>query len=476
MGDSSLDFVFHPASVAIIGASENPSALSSSYVQHFIDYGFKGAVYPINPKRPSIHGLKAYPDLTSIPGNVDYVIDCIALSNTPELLAECYSKGVRVVHLFAGRASETGRKDAIELEKRVLDLARGYGIRLIGPNCLGIYYPREGLSMGWDFPGEAGPVGAALQSGGLSQTLIRLGALRGMRFSKVVSYGNALDLNECDFLEYLSRDPETGVILCYLEGVKDAKRYFTTLRNAAKQKPVIILKGGRTKAGSSAAASHTAALAGSSNIWAAMIKQAGAIPAWNFENWIDLGVAFSMMPPVRGFDVGIAGGGGGHGVLNADECEETGFHVVPLPEEIREQIRGKAPLIWDWISNPVDMSIMRDTGISNSEVLTMMSRHPDFDLLIGQITEDIPSGAGDFTQKTLGELEGYLQIFNSGLKPLAVVLGERGLGTTDMDNWRWKLFAEVRTRLVGAKVPFFPTIGRAAGAIKTQIDYYSKRR
>lgn len=142
---------------------------------------------------------------------------------------------------------------------------------------------------------------------------------------------------------------------------------------------------------------------------------------------------------------------------------------------MREQIRQKAPLIWDWISNPVDMSIMRDTGISNAEVLTMMSMHPDFDFLIGQITEDIPSGAGDFTQKTLGELEGYLQIFHSGLKPLAVVLGERGLATTDMDDWRWKLFAEVRARLVGAKIPFFPTVGRAARVIKAQIKFYNKR-
>ncbi len=468
-----LEFIFNPRSVAIVGASENPSSISSCYVQHFKNYGFKGDVYPINPKRAFVYGYQAYPNLKSVPGPVDYVIDCIALGQAPDLLAESHRKGVKAVHLFTGRASETGRKEAIETEEEILRLARRFGLRLIGPNCMGIYNPKAGLSTGWDFPQEPGPVGAALQSGGISQNLVRIGAERGMRFSKVVSYGNALDLDECDFLDYLAQDLETKAIMCYLEGVKDGKRYFRTLRQAAKLKPVIVLKGGRTRAGTLAAASHTAALAGSSDIWATLIKQCGAIQAFNFEDWIDLGVGFSMIPPIKALNVGITGGGGGTSVLNADECEEMGFHVIPLPWEIREQLREKVPLIWDWVGNPVDSSIMRGTGVTNGEILMMMARHPAFDFLLGQVSDDIPSDVEDFSSLVRAETEGYLQVFRSGLKPIVIVLRSRNLASAELDNWRSRLFAEVQTRLVEARVPFFPAIGRALRAMREIIKYYN---
>lgn len=475
MSDNSLDFLFHPQSVAIVGASENPSIHSSSYLRHLVNYGFKGNIYPVNPKRDAIFDIKAYPDLKSIPGNIDYVIHCIGLDATPALLADCHQKGVKAVHVFAGRGAETGHKEAAELEQKILQVAREYGIRLLGPNCLGIYCPKAGLSNGWDFPKEAGSVAGVIQSGGNSTDFTRFGALRGLRFSKVVSYGNALDINECDLLDYLSQDPETKVILCYFEGVKDGKRFFNTLRRAAQAKPVIILKGGRTQAGNKAASSHTASLAGSSNIWSTLIRQAGAIPAQDFEDWIDLGVAFSLIPPIKGMKLGITGGGGGRSVLSADECEEMGFNIVPLPQDIREQIRAKAPIIWDWVGNPVDMSIMRGTGINNAEVLIMMGKHPDFDFFIAQITEDIPSPEPDFVPKANDEFNGYIQVFNARLKPLVLVIGDRSIGIREFDNWRWKLFADMRTKLVEAKVPFFPTIGRAARAIKETIEYNKRK-
>ena len=474
MAESLLDVVFNPQSVAVVGATENPSMHASSFMQHFINYGYKGNVYPINPKRDTIFGFKAYPDLESIPANVDYVIYCIGLNNVLKFLDECRHKNVKAVHLFVGRAAETGQKDAIEMEKSILKSAREYGIRLIGPNCMGIYSPGAGLFNGWDFPKEVGSLSACLQSGGMSQDLVRQGALRGLRFNKVVSYGNALDLNECDFLDYFSHDPQTKVIMCYLEGVKDGKRFFRTLRDVAEKKPVIILKGGRTKAGNQAAASHTASLAGASNIWSTLVKQAGAIMAADFEDWIDLGVGFSLLPPIRGNRVGITGGGGGHGVLNADECEEAGFNVIPLPQDIREQLREKAPMIWNWVGNPVDMSIMRDTGTSNTEILTMMAKHPDFDFLIGQITQDNPGGREDYTPKVMAEYEAYAQIFKTNLKPIVVVMGDNSLGTAEMNNWRWQLFGQVRTGLVCDKLPYFPTIGRTTRVVKEIINYYKK--
>lgn len=475
MIDNSLDFIFNPQSIALVGATENKFMLASSLIQHFINYNYKGRVYPINPNRPSIYGFTAYPDLKNVPGTVDYIIYCIGLAALPELLPDCYRKGVKVIHLFSGRAAETGRRDGIELEQNIRKMAKQYGIRLIGPNCMGIYHPRIGLSNGWDFPIESGSVGGNLQSGGISQDLVRAGALRGIRFSKIVSYGNALDLNESDFLDYFAQDPETKVIMCYLEGVKNGARYFEALRNAAQQKPVVILKGGRTKAGNLAAASHTASLAGTANIWSTVIRQTGAIPAANFEDWIDLGVGFSMIQPIKGIRVGITGGGGGHGVLNADECEEKGFNVVPLPQDIREYLREKAPVIWDWVSNPVDVSIMRGTGINHAEILLLMAKHPDFDFLIGQITSDTPANREDYTARVMLECETYIQIFKSNLKPIVVVISDRSLGIDEMSNWRWQLFGQVRTNLANAGLPFFSTIGSAVRVIKELIHYYQKK-
>jgi acyl-CoA synthetase (NDP forming) len=253
------------------------------------------------------------------------------------------------------------------------------------------------------------------------------------------------------------------------------RRFFKTLRQTAQQKPVIILKGGRTKAGNQAVASHTASLAGASSIWATLINQAGAIMATSFEDWIDLGVGFSMVPPIRGVRVGITGGGGGHGVLNADECEESGFDVIPIPDSIRQQIKEKAPVIWDWVSNPVDVSIMRGSGINNGEVLMMMAQHPDFDFLIGQISEDTPSHQDAYTAKVMVEYETYTQIFKTNLKPIVVVLGDRSLGIDEMSNWRWQLFGQVRSGLVNAKLPYFSTIGAVTRVIKELVRYYQKR-
>ena len=163
-------------------------------------------------------------------------------------------------------------------------------------------------------------------------------------------------------------------------------------------------------------------------------------------------------------------------MLNADECEESGFNVIPLPQSIREQLREKAPVIWDWVGNPVDMSIMRDTGTSNVEILTMMAKHPDFDFLIGQITEDDSVRQEDFTlPRSWRNMKPILKYLKTILKPIVVVLGDSSLGNEEMGNWRWQLFGQVRTGLVKDKLPFFPTIGRATRVLKELIDYYQRK-
>jgi len=395
------------------------------------------------------------------------------------MLSACSERKVKVVHLYTARFSETGRQEAAELEQRILKQAREYGIRLIGPNCMGIYCPRAGLSFGYNLPKESGPVGMASQTGGGASGFVRMASFRGIRFSKVVSYGNALDFNESDYLDYFAGDPETQIILMYVEGVKDGKRFFDTLRKAASAKPVIITKGGRGKSGTRVVASHTASLAGSIKTWEALVVQAGAIPVRNFDEMADIAVSFYFLPPVLGPRVGVVGGGGGPSVLSADECEEVGLDVIPLPQEIRQELKGKGIQIWDWVGNPVDVSIIGGFGLTDMDMLQMMAANDNFDLLIANVNEGVMvtlSRQEGMTLRLQNAVDGYMNIKKQSSKPLLTIVGEKSLGKGDLDHWSSELVSETRTRLIEAGIPFYPTIGRAANAAKKLLGYYTRRR
>src|SRR5438874_4922210 len=242
--------VFAPASVAVVGASSNPDSPGHDYVRSLIEFGFRGPVYPINPRAAEIGGARAYPSLSDVPGDVEYVISCIPADSGLDLIDDSRTKGVRVLHLFTGRFAETGRADAAQLEQAVKERATAAGIRIIGPNCMGVYDAKHGMAFRPDLPRLPGDVAFISQSGNNSVELMLHGAARGLRFSKVVSYGNGIDLTEADFLEFLRTDPETRVVGAYIEGTRDGRRLFEALRKCAAAKPVVVLKGGRTGAGS----------------------------------------------------------------------------------------------------------------------------------------------------------------------------------------------------------------------------------
>ena len=405
----SSEEIFHPKSIAVVGASSNPSMDSYGYILHLLDHGYKGKIYPVNPKYTEIQGIKAYPGLKDIPEPVDYVISCVSTAGVLGLLDECPQKEVKVVHIYTGRFSETARPEDVKLEKEVLNRARQLGVRIIGPNSMGLYYPREGIAYGYDFPKEPGKVGFASQSGGGSLYFIQLASLKGIRFSKVISFGNALDLNECDFLDYFAQDEETEIILLYIEGVKDGRRFYNSLRHAASTKPTIVIKGGKGASGARVAASHTASLAGSTKIWDTVISQSGCVQAKNFEEMVDLTASFYFLPEFVGNRVGIVGTGGGLSVLSADQCEEVGLDVVPLPLEIREEIKKRNIPLWDWIGNPVDSSIA-SVFINGFEILKMMDKNDKFDILFGIINEDSPLRKEDVINKLKADVSGYIEV------------------------------------------------------------------
>jgi len=500
MSAHSLEEVLHPKSIAVVGASE--SGRGSGFFTTLLDFGFHGKVYPVNPKYSEIMNVKAYPTVKDIPDPVDYVISAVPAPQVPQIMKDCAEKGVKGIHLFTARFSETGRQDAIDLEKEILHIAREGGVRIIGPNCMGVYYPRLGMSWNSGPPKESGTVALASQSGQAAGEIIGNTTQRGVFFNKAVSYGNAIDFNECDFLEYYGRDPEITLIMMYIEGPKDGNRFFNILRKVTKTKPVVIIKGGRGKSGTRAVSSHTASLAGSMEIWNTMVRQAGAVAATSIEELIDVTVALYFLPPITGRRVGVSAGAGGATVLAADQCEEAGLDVIALPQEIRDELRSQNIQIWDWISNPIDFSInMGDDNFNPNSLLKMMAMNPNFDLIITSIGGHPgggppgggrPGGGGPpgggrphggggpppwagqqgssdaFTRQ-------YREITDH--KPVVGLVSDisPSANNNDWNEQRWKSVCETTARLIDLKIPYYPTISRAAGAVSKVIDYYQRK-
>lgn len=276
--------------------------------------------------------------------------------------------------------------------------------------------------------------------------------------------------------DYFSEDPETKIILCYIEGLRgDSEKFLKLVGKAASQKPVIICKGGRTRAGARWTRGHTASEAGSAEMWDTPIRKAGAIPVRNIDELVNMAVAFCFLPPIKGKRVGSGGGGGGNCVLSADEWEENGFEVPPLPQEIRKEFKKRGTQLWDWMDNPVDWSILPGEAYGTSDVLLEMAKHPDFDFIVGFVGEDRPLGKEPFIALMTSDIEGYIKVSKECNKPFVVIFGDRPLGAGEMDSWRYRTYAQLRTRLIGEGIPLFPTVEQAAKTVKELINYYQRK-
>jgi len=213
--------------------------------------------------------------------------------------------------------------------------------------------------------------------------------------------------------------------------------------------------------------------------WETLVTQAGAISADNFDEMADLAVSFYFLPPVLGPSVGVVGAGGGPSVLSADECEEAGLEVVPLPTEFREELKSKGIPIWDWIGNPMDVSIVGGPGFTDIDMLQMMAGNQNFDLLIAILNEGVLitlATKDGMIMRLRGAVESYAKVMKETSKPLLTVVGEKSQGIDDYDDWSWKLISEARTKLIAAGIPFYSTIGRAARAARKLADYYQRKR
>ena len=466
-----LESLFQPQSVAVVGASANERVRGYGFVKDLIDFGFPGPIYPVNPRLDEMLGLKAYHRLEDIPGPVDFVISAVPASAILELVEGAKAKGTKLLHLFTARFSETGREEEAELERELERRIKEAGIRLIGPNCMGLYYPKQKLTFGGEFPSEPGNIGFLTQSGSHAFRVLKRGGARGLRFSKVVSYGNALDLNEADFLDFFAEDPDTHVIAAYIEGVKEGRRFFGALRRAAARKPVVVLKGGRSAAGHAAASSHTAALASQMSVWEATVRQAGALEVHTVSEMVDLMVAFTNAGPVRGNRVGVMGGAGGGMVEAADLCAEAGLELPALSDDMREALRAKLPHAWDWISNPIDISI---TGGGHSDtflLLEMMAASPDFDAIISNVSGiEWALSRGD--EKMFREmLDRAKMLGNESGKATMLVMGEPETRDTSI----MVAVLKARDELAAAGVAIYPDMETATKTMGRYVRHMGEK-
>ena len=350
-----LDRIFHPKSVALLGASNKEGKIGRMFMERFLEMGFE-QLYPVNPGESEILGVKAYRTVADIPDSVDLAIVVTPKDSVLAAVKECASKKVRGIVITTSGFGETGEKGR-ELEQELVRIARESGTRIIGPNCVGIYCPSSRLPFPLGPGKESGSVGVISQSGFFADFLTLTATGNGIAFSKAVSCGNESDLNAIDFFEYLGEDPQTQTIVSYLEGTKDGRRFYHISKEISKRKPIILWKGGRTEAGARAVVSHTGALAGSRRVWDGALRQAGIISVKSFEEALDCLYAFHLQPLPKGRRVGIISGPGGTAVGTTDRCLELGLEVPALSMHTIERLKNVLPPVGGSVNNPIDVGL-----------------------------------------------------------------------------------------------------------------------
>jgi len=351
-----IDGLFHSRSIAIIGVPRGMKT-GKVFLMALLDQGFDGRIYPVNPRAQEIDGLKAYPRVADIPGPVDLALVLVPSKNALAAVRECAAKGVKGAVLFTAGFSETGKREDADLEAELVRTARSAGMRLIGPNGMGLYCPETGLAFFPQASRKPGPVGMISHSGSLTNILGVIAEQKGIRFSKVISSGNECDLTAADFLTYLAHDSATEVIGAYIEGIKKGPYFLQAVRQASLKKPVIMWKVGLTSAGARAASSHTGAMASTPGIWQGVLQQTGVIPVMGFEAIVDALMGFAMFPRTLGNRMAIVSGPGGLAVSAAEACDRQGLELAKLLPETSAALARFIPLSGTSLHNPIDVSL-----------------------------------------------------------------------------------------------------------------------
>jgi len=349
-----LDNFFEPSSVAVIGASRDPEKLGFAVLNNLQQGGFEGELFPINPKAEEILGLEAYGSVLDVPGPVDMAVIVVPSKIVPHVLKECGEKGTSSVVIITAGFREAGR-EGLERERELMEIAESYDLRLIGPNCLGVIDTETPLNATFAAgmpPG--GPIAFMSQSGALGTAVLDLAMAGRIGFSKFASLGNKADVSETDLLMAWGDDPNSKVILIYVEGLPDGQAFMDVAREVTRKNPVVAIKSGVTKSGSRAVSSHTGSLAGSEAAYKAAFKQIGVTRAGSMEQLFDYALGFAYQPPLRGNRVGIVTNAGGPGILATDAVEHAGLEIPRLSHDTVKALTDYLPGAAS-AANPVDV-------------------------------------------------------------------------------------------------------------------------
>lgn len=381
-----LKEIFSAEHVALVGASDKEGSFGRLFLEGMRNAGVKN-LYPINPRKPELLGMRAYPSISEVPARLNAAILLTPPESILDLVKECVANRVKGAVVFASGFGELGAQGQ-ELETEIGRLGREGGTRVIGPNCLGFFNPAAGVItlpqvLMKNVPLDPGSVGAFSQSGSFVDYLVWFLSDKGLRFSTVVSCGNECDLVAADYLEYLGADEQTKTIVSYMEGVEDGRRFFEVAREVSREKPIILWRGGLTELGARAAASHTGALAGSATVWSAMVKQTGIVDVKSVEDVVDCTLAFHNLPLPRGRRIGIIGGQGGTGVGTADNCHNLGLELPALAESTAARLREVLPPVGTSVGNPTD------TGVASllnpalyEQAIEIVAEDPNIDMIL----------------------------------------------------------------------------------------------
>ncbi len=417
-----LDAILRPRSVAVIGASRKPNTIGYQILENLVTHGFAGAVYPVNPTASAVHSIRAYPSVEAIQDEVDLAIIVVPKQHVCGAAEACGRKGVKGLVVISAGFAEVGGS-GVERQKQLVEIVRRYGMRLVGPNCMGVLNTAPDRSMNATFAPTmppAGPVSFMSQSGAMGVTILDYAAEYGIGISQFVSVGNKPDVSGNDLVQYWADDERTGVILMYLENFGNPRKFTQLAREITRKKPIIAVKSGRSVAGARAASSHTGALAGTDAATDALLRQCGVLRADTVEEMFDLAMAFSHQPVPRGNRVAIVTNAGGPGIIIADACEANGLVVTELSEETRAFLAQHFPEEAS-LTNPVDM-IASATPQSYRIAVEAVLADPNVDAVVATFVPPLGVRQEDVAEAIVSVAAGQRE------KPVvAVLMGRQGL-------------------------------------------------
>lgn len=457
---------FFPRSIAVVGVPREGYRFGGlSFLKKLLAAGYPGALYPINPNADEILGVKAYPDLRALPQVPDLAIVSVAAERVLPVLGECAGIGLTHIHILTSGFKELGTPEGADLERRLGEISREAGLMVIGPNCMGPYCPASRLTAWGAIPGMSGPLGIISQSGGITQRLTEYACSLGIGVGKAVSIGNGAVLEAVDFLRYMGEDDGIRVIAMYLESVRDGGAFLRVAKEINRKKPVILWKGGQSEAGARTAASHTGALAGGAAAWNAFFRQTGVTCVGSMDEWADAIIAFAALEPTSRAGVFLVGGGGGNSVAYSDTCVGEGLSVPQLTEAATEALRRGMPAAGSIPGNPLDnFRVFQDPGYL-SEVLQLGHSDPSIGMII--VDRLIPRMAfhlPDMPDST----PAVIQLMKTHLPRKPTVF------TVDSDGGDAELVrqgAELRVRFCREGIPAYPSLPRAARALRHLVAY-----